>query len=186
MRGFSDLNLKISCVFISELDWDGLISEWDMMSKTDGPRPYPIFFSDYTREEMSYILAKTAGSFVEAFVDFNKEDNTIYRQSEAIKFYSRIILEVFYPICKDLNEIQYLIQIYFDQLFNSLAKEPIDDKQFCNKGDQIIATWNRMKPFLKQALTQIYLRQSMHKEVKTTFGEEVCILIKQFKIFQKI
>lgn len=149
------------------------------MSKTDAPRPYPVFFSDYTRDEMSAILAKTASNFLE--LTDRKEKNKKSKHAENIKFYSRIILEVFYPICKDLNEIQYLIQIYYDQLLSSAAAAAAtsnDDGNEAVTSDKLLGAWNKMKPFLKQALTQIYLRQSMYKPVKTVgSGEEVSYLI---------
>jgi arginine/lysine/ornithine decarboxylase len=137
------------------------------MSKTEMSRPYPIFFSDYTRDEMSMILAKTAISFnqVTSSSSASSQAQSSQRHAENIKFYSRIILEVFYPICKDLNEIQYLIQIYYDQLLSAAAES--------GGNDQMMAAWNRMKPFLKQALTQIYLRQSMHNQNKSLTSEEV-------------
>lgn len=149
------------------------------MSKTDAPRPYPIFFSDYTREEMSAIISKTASSFLEV-TDRKDSAKKSQHHSEKIKFYSRIILEVFYPICKDLNEIQYLIQIYYDQLLSSAAVDGGggDDES----GDRVMNTWNRLKPFLKQALTQIYLRQSMYQPVKSKPGEEVSI-VRSYSLF---
>lgn len=136
------------------------------MSKTEMPRPYPIFFSDYTRDEMSMILAKTAISFnqvTSSSSSSSSQTQSSQRHAENIKFYSRIILEVFYPICKDLNEIQYLIQIYYDQLLSAAAES--------GGNDQMMTAWNRMKPFLKQALTQIYLRQSMHNQNKSLTEE---------------
>lgn len=148
------------------------------MSKTDAPRPYPIFFTDYTRDEMKVILEQTASSFIE-LANPCKDNMPKYHHAEAIKFYAKTILEVFYPICKDLNEIQYLIQIYYDQLMSSLAaEEQTDENNQRGTGpggeDRMMSDYRRIKPFLKQALTQIYLRQSMYKPpVKTRAGEEV-------------
>lgn len=87
-------------------------------------------------------------------------DNKSSNHSD-IEFYVRMILGVFFPICKDLNELQYLIQIYYDQLMCSINSNEIDTKSETDTYKKMLSAWNNMKPFLKQALTQIYLRQSM-------------------------
>ena len=153
-------NVSICSIFISEIDWHSLISDCDLMSKTESPRPFIIHFNDYNKEEMYAILKQTACSLVAAQENFQNRFNEAEPNSDPnrfmnIQFYTRIILDVFYPICKDLNEIQYLIQIYYDQLMNSME---IDNNLTYEK---MLSVWNKMRPFLKQALTQIYLRQSM-------------------------
>lgn len=149
--GDMSARVSISSIFVSEIDWHSLISDCDLMSKTESPRPFVIYFDDYNKDQMNQILKQSAISLLSIQSD-NKN-----RNYSDIEFYTRIILDVFYPICKDLNEIQYLIQIYYEQLLTSM--------QNCDKGkdsyEKMMLAWNKMKPFLKQALTQIYLRQSM-------------------------
>jgi Cdc6-like AAA superfamily ATPase len=167
-------NLTISTLFLSEIDWHSLISECDLMSKTESPRPFIIYFNEYNKEEMYAILKKTAinlltiqdqslngGQFQIKSIPAAQQSNQHFN----VEFYIRVILDVFFPICKDLNEIQYLIQIYYDQLICSVAGSSDDDTNSKDAGvntyQKMLIAWNKMKPFLKQALTQIYLRQSM-------------------------
>lgn len=69
----------------------------------------------------------------------------------------------FHPICKDLNEIQYLIQIYYDQVLNTISKSQSTTagRKEQSSYDKMLSVWNSMKPFLRTALTQIYLRNSI-------------------------
>ena len=157
--------VSICNLFITEMDWHSFLSDCDVMSKTEAPRPFVVAFNDYTKEQMSIILKKTACALVSVQDTFNNRFNTEFDQEANksknlnIEFYSKIILDVFYPICKDLNEIQYLIQIYYDQLMSSAdSSNQLQEKDSYEK---MLSVWTKMKPFLKQALTQIYLRQSM-------------------------
>ena len=155
----SDNKVSVCSLFITEMDWHSFLSDCDVMSRTDAPRPFVVAFSDYTKDQMYVILKKTACSLVTVQDTFNNRFNIEMssqqeaKKSQNIEFYARIILDVFYPICKDLNEIQYLIQIYYDQLLSSAES--------ATSQESLLSVWNKMKPFLKQALTQIYLRQSM-------------------------
>ena len=79
-----------------------------------------------------------------------------------VEFYARVILDVFFSICKDLNEIQYLIQIYYDLLLTNAATPQGQGTNEMGEdtNKRMVAMYSKIKPFLKQALTQIYLRQS--------------------------
>ena len=164
----SETNNKIMIcnLLISEIDWHSLLSEFDLMSKTEAPRPFIIYFDDYTKEQMYVIIKKTAKNLVKIQEEYNTSIGENFKnlsQYFDIEFYARIILDVFYPICKDLNEIQYLVQIYYDELITSTIAETseLKNNETVDSQKKMISKWNRMKPFLKQALTQIYLRQSM-------------------------
>lgn len=160
--GEMNSKINISSIFISEIDWHSLISDCDLMCRTESARPFVIYFNDYTKEQMNQILKKTALSLIsmqEAYKQTKpSRKSKISNNHSEVEFYTKIILDVFFPICKDLNEIQYLIQIYYDQLLNSMNQTDLSDKDDYEK---MMIAWNKMKPFLKQALTQIYLRQSM-------------------------
>ena len=157
-------NLSLCTLFLSECDWHSLISECDLMSKTESPRPFVIYFNEYGKEEMYTILKKTAIALLtiqdNSLKSLNANSNS-GGQFFNVEFYIRIILDVFFPICKDLNEIQYLIQIYYDQLLCSVNANEIETSSEKDSYSKMLMAWNKMKPFLKQALTQIYLRQSM-------------------------
>jgi Cdc6-like AAA superfamily ATPase len=164
--GESNNKVIICNLLISEIDWHSLLSEFDLMSKTEAPRPFIIYFNDYTKEQMYLIIKKTAKNLVKIQEEYNSsigEDFKNLSQYFDIEFYARIILDVFYPICKDLNEIQYLVQIYYDELISSTIAETsvLKNNETLDSQKRMISKWNRMKPFLKNALTQIYLRQSM-------------------------
>jgi Cdc6-like AAA superfamily ATPase len=185
--------ITICSLFITEIDWHSFISDCDLMSKTEGPRPFVCAFTDYTKEQMCVILKRTACDLVLVQDMFNNDDGGEDMQMSQkcknlnIEFYSKIILDVFYSICKDLNEIQYLIQIYYDQLMSSSSGMSDNASQLTEKGsyDKMLAVWNKMKPFLKQALTQIYLRQSMFTSTvpmsNKTSSQSEDILSKEFE-----
>ncbi|RNA28015.1 origin recognition complex subunit 5, partial [Brachionus plicatilis] len=156
--GDSASTIKISSIFVSEIDWHSLISDCDLMSKTESPRPFVIYFDDYNKEQMNQILKQSAIALLSMQPEQKK------RNYSDIEFYTRIILDVFYPICKDLNEIQYLIQIYYEQLLSSMQNNDKGKDSY----EKMMIAWNKMKPFLKQALTQIYLRQSMFTSTART------------------
>ncbi|CAF0705128.1 unnamed protein product [Brachionus calyciflorus] len=147
--------INISSIFLSEIDWHSLISDCELMSRTESARPFIIYFDEYTKEQMNVILKQSAISLI-SIQDYHKSSKR--NNYHDIEFYTKIILDVFFPICKDLNEIQYLIQIYYEQLINSVEKS---DRTERDSYEKMMSAWNKMKPFLKQALTQIYLRQSM-------------------------
>jgi origin recognition complex subunit 5 len=134
---------SVSIILISEYDWHSLLYDMDLVSNTELQRPYCIYFNDYTKEQMYAILCK-------GYESSSQDSNN--RHS-----YTRIILEVFYSICKDLNELSYIVDTYYSHLCESMTT-------MFNSEDQnnTMAIWNKMKPFLKQALTKIYLRESFH------------------------
>jgi len=131
---------KVAIVMVSEIDWNSLISECEIMSQTDSQKPVCIFFKDYTKEQMYEILVKKNQRSCEK--DSNKT------------LYIHIILEVFYYVCKDLNEINYLIESYYQQISMMMSSSKSDSNVDSMK------VWNKMKPFLRQALTKIYLREA--------------------------
>ena len=108
------------------------------MSQTETPRPIQILFQNYTKDQMFDILTQSL-----ICTDSDDSENKL--------MYTRIILDVFYNVCKDLNELSYLIETYYQQL--KLASSD-------SNMDNTISLWNKIKPFLKQALTKIYLRES--------------------------
>jgi hypothetical protein len=59
--------------------------------------------------------------------------------------------------------MQYLVQIYYDQVVTSMkAMRPkSSDEPEQDSYTKMHAVWNNMKPFLKSALNQIYLRNSI-------------------------
>jgi hypothetical protein len=132
-------NLSTCTIFISEYEWHSLISECNIMSQTDTSRPIQILFQNYTKDQMFEILTKLSS--------MNGEDN----DDENKLMYIRIILDVFFTVCKDLNELSYLIETYYQQL-----KVASSDGNM----ESTIGLWNKIKPYLKQALTKIYLRES--------------------------
>ena len=164
---FSSNETENVCVlFITEMDWHSLLSDCDVMSRTEAPRPFVVFFNDYTKDHMRQILLKSAKTLV-TIQSFTNSDlvnsSTENEHLESVQFYSRTILDVFHPICKDLNEIQYLIQIYYDQVLTTISKS--ENRVGCSKEqssyEKMLTVWNSMKPFLRTALTQIYLRNSI-------------------------
>ena len=203
----NDLSLQsarqicITNLFISEIDWHSLISDCELMSKTEAPRPYIIFFDDYSKDQMCDILKGTARCLAEANINILLNESTVDRKldykstkkfyADQIEFYAQIILDVFYPICKDLNEIQYMIQIYYDNLLNTvyLDSKLGNDLEMseADKSDPykyMMKVWNKMKPFLKQALSKIYLRQSMFNFSSSTdrlTKTEENVLTRQFE-----
>lgn len=134
----SNINLTTCTIFISEYEWHSLISECNLMSQTETSRPIQLLFQNYTKDEMFEIL-------VQSNTETEDEDN------ENKLMYTRIILDVFFAICKDLNELNYLSEMYYEQL-----KTVSSDSNMSST----IGLWNKIKPFLKQALTKIYLRES--------------------------
>jgi Cdc6-like AAA superfamily ATPase len=166
--------VSVCTLFVSEIEWHSLISECDLMSKTESPRPFNIYFGEYNKDQMYTILKNTAIDLLTIQENSMRTltENAETRQLKSgpasqpnnffnIEFYIKVILDVFFPICKDLNEIQYLIQIYYDQLLCSINSNEIDTGAEKDSYQKMVVAWNKMKPFLKQALTQIYLRQSM-------------------------
>lgn len=181
----------ITNLFISEIDWHSLISDCELMSKTEAPRPYIIFFNDYSKDQMCDILKSTARCLAETNINIllnesttklSKSDCTTTKKfyADQVEFYAQIILDVFYPICKDLNEIQYMIQIYYDNLLNTIylnnsrlnAELELSDAERNDPYKYMMKVWNKMKPFLKQALSKIYLRQSMFNFSDGNGGEK--------------
>ena len=158
--------INMCILFITEMDWHSLISDCDLMSRTEATRPFIIFFNDYTKDQMKAILQKTAGTLVS--IQYNTEKkgaNAVGNEEHTknVQFFAKLILDVFHPICKDLNEMQYLIQIYYDQVVNSIKSydgQGAHKKDAQNSYEKMLIVWNNMKPFLKQALNQIYLRNS--------------------------
>jgi hypothetical protein len=129
------INLTTCTIFISEIEWHSLISECNLMSQTETSRPIQILFQNYTKDQMFNILTRDDDDDEENDDDDNK------------LMYIRIILDVFFTICKDLNELNYLIETYYQQLKSASSESTIN-------------LWNKIKPYLKQALTRIYLRES--------------------------
>ncbi len=182
-------SVMVSSIFISEIDWHSFLSECDLMSKTEAPRPFKIHFNDYTKDEIYKILLSSAAKILSRNAD--STTNSHKKKLSEIEFYARIILDVFFSVCKDLNELQYLIQIYYDQLLNSVeTMRQSKDKEECTSSkDNMLIVWNKMKPFLKQALTQIYLRQSLftsstQSASKTKISDD--ILSKEFECLNLI
>jgi origin recognition complex subunit 5 len=178
---FSSNQMANVCVlFITEMDWHSLLSDCDVMSRTEAPRPFVVFFNDYTKDQMKQILQKSAKTLV-AIQSYTNSDlvnsSTENEHLESVQFYSRTILDVFHPICKDLNEIQYLIQIYYDQVLTTISKSEntIVGRKEQSSYEKMLTVWNSMKPFLRTALTQIYLRNS----ITQTSNEE--FLSKEFE-----
>lgn len=151
--------INLCTIFVTEQDWHSLISDCDLMSRTETTRPFIIFFNEYNKDQMKVLLGKTAQSLVT--IQYNAENTEEHINN--VQFFAKIILDVFYPICKDLNEMQYLIQIYYDQVVTSM--KAIDQTSTSEQGTdsytKMHAVWNTMKPFLKSALNQIYLRNSI-------------------------
>jgi len=54
--------INLCTLFITEQDWHSLISECDLMSRTEATRPFILFFNEYTKDQMKVILQKTAQS----------------------------------------------------------------------------------------------------------------------------
>jgi Cdc6-like AAA superfamily ATPase len=69
---------QVCCLFISEIDWHSLISQCDLMSKTECSRPYPIHFNDYTKDEMCSILQTTAKHLINVQHRVNFSFNFIF------------------------------------------------------------------------------------------------------------
>ncbi len=155
---------NVCVLFITEMDWHSLLSDCDVMSRTEAPRPFVIFFNDFTKEQMKLILQKSS-KFLVAMQNYTNSGQvniaTEKEHLESVQFYSKTILDVFHPICKDLNEIQYLIQIYYDQVLNTISNTASINRKEKSSYEKMLTVWNSMKPFLKQALTQIYLRNSI-------------------------
>lgn len=65
--------------------------------------------------------------------------------------------------------MQYLVQIYYDQVVTSMkAMKPRSaDEAEQDSYTKMHAVWNNMKPFLKSALNQIYLRNSIFTSSST-------------------
>lgn len=186
--------VRLTNLFVSEIDWHSVLSDCELMSRTETPRPFIIFFDEYNKDQMCVILKKTASYLVSlnaksaqyqaklraikdnmtksASTNADQDESQMYQHMESlnsVEFYAQIILEVFFPICKDLNEIQYLIQMYYDQVMSSIntamsmpagEEESSEGKKTDSAYKRMMKVWKTMQPFLRQALTQIYLRQS--------------------------
>lgn len=89
--------VNICTLFITEQDWHSLISDCDLMSRTEATRPFVILFNDYSKEEMKVILQTTAQQLVA--IQYYSE-NKITNHENNVQFFAKIILDVFHPICK--------------------------------------------------------------------------------------
>jgi Cdc6-like AAA superfamily ATPase len=58
--GGAAIGVSVCSLFISEIDWHSLISECDLMSKTEAPRPFNVYFNEYSKDQMYTILKRTA------------------------------------------------------------------------------------------------------------------------------
>ena len=159
----SNFNLSTCTIFISEYDWHSLISECNIMSQTDTSRPIQILFQNYTKDQMFEILTRL--SSLESSVE-HEEDN-----DENKLMYTEMIINVFFTVCKDLNELNYLIETYYQQL-----KTAISDSNMVST----IGLWNKIKPYLKQALTKIYLRESFSID-KSLINDSTKNITKEFE-----
>jgi len=89
--------INLCTLFITEQDWHSLISECDLMSRTETTRPYAIFFNEYTKDEIKILLQKNA-QYLVAIQYYGENRKTDHVNN--IQFFAKIILDVFYPICK--------------------------------------------------------------------------------------
>jgi len=89
--------INLCTLFITEQDWHSLISECDLMSRTETTRPFIIFFNEYSKDEIKVLLQKNAQSLV-AIQYYDEKHKTDHVNN--IQFFAKIILDVFYPICK--------------------------------------------------------------------------------------
>ena len=93
--------INLCTLFITEQDWHSLISECDLMSRTEATRPFILFFNEYTKDQMKVILQKTAQSLVS--IQYHGEMNMLDHVNN-VQFFAKIILDVFYPICKVIQK----------------------------------------------------------------------------------
>ncbi|XP_013394402.1 origin recognition complex subunit 5 [Lingula anatina] len=127
---------KVSVILITEIVWEKF---WGGTGMVD---PFPIYFQDYTKEELLEIMALDS-----------PEDYPV----TFYKSYITLVLSVFYLACRNLAELRHLAQLNFP-----LYVEPI------KSGDATISEsrklWKHIEPFLKKALQTVYLREVSSKQ----------------------
>ena len=88
---------NVCVLFITEMDWHSFLSDCDVMSRTEAPKPFVIFFNDYTKDQMKQILHKSAKTLV-AIQNYTNSDlvnsATENEHLDSVQFYSRTILDV--------------------------------------------------------------------------------------------
>lgn len=151
---------RLCILLISEIDWYSLLNDFNLMSLTNIQKPFSIYLNQFNKQQLLNILA----------IKYENKKNN----NELIdKNYINIIIEVFYSICKDLNELSYLIDTFNNNLLlnNQLSTNRIN-------------LWNKLKPLLKQALTKIYLRESFNLNDEN--DDEINIKIENLKLSSPI
>lgn len=99
--------------------------------------PFKVHFSDYTKVELETIMA----------LDCPKE-----KTKDFYSTYCHIILDVFFSICRDLNELRHLAIINFSKYCEPITNGEIQEHE-------VRKLWQCIVPHLRKTLQKVYLRE---------------------------
>jgi len=99
--------------------------------------PLPIHFGDYTKDDVIAILELDCP-------DGHSED--FYGP------YCRLVVDVFYMVCRDVKELRHLASVNFSKYCEPVVKGEV-------QVTEVTKLFQRMVPYLKKALQTVYLRE---------------------------
>lgn len=99
--------------------------------------PYILHFSDYTKDELLELMCL---------------DLPDVCPLEAYKSFLSLLLDIFYHVCHNLNELRYLASVSFRKY-----AEPVEDGSA--KWEDTVKLWRHIEPHLKKSLQTVYLRE---------------------------
>lgn len=108
--------------------------------------PLPVHFGDYTKQDVIAIL------------ELDCPD------SHSIDFYSpycRLVVDVFYMVCRDVKELRHLASVNFFKYC-----EPVKNKEV--QANEVAKLFQKMVPYLKKALQTVYLREVSSAQWETS------------------
>ncbi|KAK3579067.1 hypothetical protein CHS0354_029927 [Potamilus streckersoni] len=122
---------NVCVILLSEIVWEKF--RWG----TGFAEPFILHFPDYKKDELLQILSKGCpANFPES----------------CYAMYLNLVLSVFHHVCRDLREIQHLVNLNFMKF-----TEPIRCGEATS--DDSKKLWKNIEPHLKKALQTVYLRE---------------------------
>ncbi|KAL3853199.1 hypothetical protein ACJMK2_016760 [Sinanodonta woodiana] len=122
---------NVCVILLSEIVWEKF--RWG----TGFAEPYVLHFPEYKKDELLQILSKGCPT------DFPESCYVMYLN---------LVLSVFHHVCRDLREIQHLVNLNFMKF-----AEPIRNGEATSKDSKKL--WKNIEPHLKKALPTVYLRE---------------------------
>ncbi|KAF7668560.1 hypothetical protein LDENG_00004900 [Lucifuga dentata] len=122
---------NVTVILLSEIVWD------KFRPNTGCFEPLLLHFPDYSKGELQQILSKDC------------------HPSYSAEFYSsyiKILLGVFYSVCRDLRELRHLAALNFSKFC-----EPLEEGKV--KESDTHKLWRNIEPHLKKAMQTVYLRE---------------------------